>query len=47
MYECDICQLTTEKLYNVNDEALCSDCFNEAVSQAEYYFEMQREEAII
>lgn len=50
MYTCDICQLEvhkTSELYNVNDESLCEECFNEAVSRAEYYDESLREEQFI
>lgn len=50
MYECDVCQIKVEKasdLYFVNDEALCQDCFNDAVSRAEYFYEMAREDGII
>ena len=41
--KCDRCEGVADNPYRVDDEMLCADCFDEAVSRAEYAYEAYRE----
>ncbi len=45
--ECPSCQGEMKGCYEVNDEYVCEDCFQDAVSRAEYYYESAKEEGRI
>ena len=46
LYQCDQCEKETKDLYGVNDEALCEDCFNDAITRAEYLYESYLENQV-
>lgn len=43
-YTCDQCEKSTDKIFTINDEGFCEDCFNDAISRAEYLWESAKEE---
>jgi hypothetical protein len=47
VYICDQCEKETKTLFGVVDEALCEDCFNDAVTRAEYAYESWREDQVV
>ena len=47
MDTCDFCGKKTDEAFELNDEMACEDCYQDAVSRAEYAYESGREEGLI
>jgi hypothetical protein len=42
-YKCDQCEGLTDKLFRLEDEVLCTDCYDTYLDRAEYAYESARE----
>ena len=45
-YKCDQCENKTDKLFRIEDEAVCSDCYDTYLDRAEYAYEAYREQEV-
>jgi hypothetical protein len=43
VYLCDQCEQPTVKLFRIEDEAVCSDCYDDYLDRGEYAYEAYRE----
>lgn len=43
IYKCDKCAKDMQNVFNLNDEAVCEECFGDAITRTEYAYEAMRE----
>ena len=46
-YACDQCGKLDKKCFRLEDDAVCEDCYEGAISRAEYAYESAREEGLV